>query len=66
MSLIQVTDLKIYIGTNGKYQSNLHLEAGKDNIVFYLMLLLRWRWAKKREEKPCTDLSKNFKAWASE
>lgn len=36
MSSIQVTDLKIHTGTNGKDQSNLHLEAGKKQHCFLL------------------------------
>lgn len=67
MSSIQVTDLKIHTGTNGKDQSNLHLEAGKKTTLFSTQCHYwgrnGWRW---KEEKPCKDLGKNFKAWAPE
>lgn len=51
MFSLQVSDLKIHIGTNGKYQSNLHLEAGKRQSCFLLDAIIEVGVGKKREEK---------------
>lgn len=66
MSLIQVTYLKIHIGTNGKYLHNLHLETGRKQDCFLCDAITEVGVGGEKGGKPCEDLSKNFKAWAPE
>lgn len=57
MFSLQVRDLKIHIGTNGKYQSNLHLEAGKRQYCFLLDAIIEVGMGEEREgEKTCKNL----------
>lgn len=58
MSSVQVSDLKMHVGTNGKDQTILHLEAGKRQYCFLLDAIIEVRVGEeKREKNPCKDLS---------
>lgn len=71
MSLIQETDLKMYLGARGTYQSNLPLQSrGEKTELFSTWCYHRgWGvgvggWERKREKKPHKDLGKKFQAQA--